>query len=290
MDALDQLTNMYGSSAGSGGFNRPPNPSMTRFDDHEGGDILKVYGGRGQQDMGFGYQSPMRDGDFMDDYSHDDNPHFGIERQRHNYEKATNFINNDMQRPYTGGGYMRDDTASFDKYSARGRGGENEGFEDILDSLKGDVYDRRDMPPRHRGPPAMERPYTGPAQYTGAFGNPDRRNTGPISVEARSIPDLDRSHVSSRDDDLRSIQPQNLGRGDAPIWAKAGSFGNRGVSTGEEKRRSKYRNDPSPVGGGIDIIDTPASRRTKTADPKNARKDKVDIPRFYGKFAAVLSK
>jgi len=33
---------------------------------------------------------------------------------------------------------------------------------------------------------------------------------------------------------------------------------------------------------GIDVVETPASRRQKTVDPKNTKPDKVDIPRFYG--------
>jgi hypothetical protein len=274
MDSLEQLTNQYASSQGSGTFNKHPDPAMTRFDEHEGGDILKVYG---HHDPGFG--SPIGGDLYMDDYYQEGNQKFGIERQRQNYQKATKFINNDMPpRPYTGGN-MRDDTASFDKYSHRGR--DNEGFEDILDSLKGDTYERRDDPQRRRPDvPPLARPYTGPDQYSRGYRD-DR--SGPISVGTRSIPDLDRSQVSLRDEDIRSIQPMNLGMGGGPSWSKPGSFGNRGVSTGEEKRRSHYRNDQTHTGGGIDVIDTSASRRQKTAEPRGQRRDNVDAQKFYGR-------
>lgn len=206
-----------------------------------------MYPGSGQPD--FGYQSPDR--------------------------RATgNFINNDIPRPYTGG-RMADDTASFDKYSAQGR--RNEPYEDILDSIKGDVYDKREETGRFRGPPPINRPYTGPDHDYD-----HRRGFGPTSVEARSIPDFDRSQVSSRDEDLRSMQPQIFGRG-GPSFSKPNTGGNRGVSTGEDKRRSAYRNDASPS-GGIDVIETPASRRMKTADSRNAKpRDKDDVPIFLAK-------
>lgn len=279
MDALDQLTNNYNSSAGSGGFNRPANPSISKFDDNEGGDILKVYGGRGGNEPGFGYGRPSHEGGYMDDFSQNSEPHFGIDRQRHNYERATNFINNDMQRPYTGG-QVHDDTASFDKYSAHGQGRRQEGFEDILDSLKGDIYERRDEESRFGGrTPGMTRPHTGPNKYASGYDESRRRDAGPISVGTRSIPDLDRSRPSSREDDIRSIQPQNLGGANQPSWSRPGSYGARGVSTGEDKRRSKYRNDDSP-GSNIDVIETPVTRRTRTAQPRKAPQDKVDVPKY----------
>ena len=259
MDALDQLTNMYASSHGSGTFNKPQNPSISKFDDYEGGDILKIYGGHGD-DMGFGHGKQINDREYFDDYSGDEQPHFGIEKQRNNYQKATKFINNDNPRPFTGGG----------------RNTRNEGFEDVLDSLKGDGYDSG----RFGNPQQMNRPYTGPNNYASGYEG-DRRNAGPISVEARSIPDLDRSRASSREDDLRSIQPQFLNRGGVS-GLHTGSTNNRGVSTGEDKRRSQYRNDPAPV-GGIDVIETPASRRNKTAEPRNANTHKNEKARFIEK-------
>ena len=262
MDALDQLTNMYASSQGSGTFNKPQNPSISKFDDNEGVDILKFYDGQ-RDDAGFGYGRQGNDGGYFDDFSGDEQPHFGIDKQRNNYQKATRFINNDNPRPFTGGG----------------RNQRIEGFEDVLDSLKGDAYDKREDSGRFGNPPTLNRPYTGPNNYAAGYDG-DRRNAGPISVEARSIPDLDRSRASSREDDLRSIQPQFLNRAGAP-WLQTGSSGNRGVSTGEEKRRSQYRNDPAPA-GGIDVIETPASRRNRTAEPRNAPK-KADAPKFIEK-------
>jgi hypothetical protein len=246
MDALDELTNMYGSSQGSANFNQLANPSMSRFDNNEGGNILHMYPGQGQPD--FGYPSPERN-------------------------RNDNFINNDIPRPYTGG-RMADDTASFDKYSAQGR--HNEPYEDILDSIKGDTYDKKEDRGRFRGPPPINRPYTGPGQdYDNG------RGFGPTSVEAVSIPDFDRSQVSSRDEDLRSMQPQNFRRG-APSFSKPSTGGNRGVSTGEDKRRSKFRDDASP--GAIEVIETPASRRMKTADARNMKqRDKDDVPIFLAK-------
>lgn len=184
--------------------------------------------------------------------------------------------NNEVQRPYTGGGY----TPSG--YNNRA----NENFEDILDSLKGDEYNRRDDS-GYFGNDAGSRGYTAPdgGRRRGHDYDIDRRGTGPISVDNRSMPDLDRSRASSREDDIRSIQPQNLGtrgnQGPKPSWLGGGS-GSRGVSTGEDKRRSNYRNDESPSRvGNIDIIESPSSRRrTRTADSRPKPAPDVNVPRF----------
>ena len=260
MDALDQLTNMYASSAGSAGFNQRPDPTISGFGDHEGGDILKVYSGQEDNlNFGGGYNRSMG---MYDDSSN--NPVFGIDRQRDNYQRANNFINNDLPRPYTGG------------YNPRQQ---NENYEDILDSLKDDGYDHNQNDSGYFGN-ASNRGYTAPENRRG-YNDMDRRGVGTISVDNRSIPDLDRSRASSRDDDLRSIQPQNLAsRGQTSSSANKPNWLNskRGVSTSENRRRDNQPHQESP--GGIDVIETPNSRRhIRTAENRNKGTDER-VPRF----------
>lgn len=271
MDALEELSNMYGaSSQGSGTFNKANNPSMTRFGDNEGADVLRMYPGEGRS---YSSNSPAKNrGGFIDNLIQEPQNQFGIDRHKDNYNRANNFIDNYVPRVYHGEGRAGDDTASFEKYSGHG-GNYNEPYEDILDSIKGDTYSRAEDTGRFRGGQPNDR--------QGSRRNQDygERRGGPISVEAQSIPDFERSQASSRDEDLRSMQPQGF-RFTGNSWNKPGT-NNRGISSGEGgKRSSKYRGDTSH--SGIDVIGSSASRRQRTVDPKNKR-GTDDVPIFLAK-------
>ena len=272
MDALEELSqNYHGSSQGSGNFNRQNIPSMTRFDNNEGADVLRMYPGEGNR--GFGSASPPAARGYGDNYSQEDDPHFGIDRHKDNFQRATNLIDNYVPQRNPRG-RMADDTASFDKYSGGGNYN-NEPYEDILDSIKGDAYDRAEETGRFRGPSVMDQNYPNRNQEY------SERRGGPISVEAQSIPDFERSQVSSRDEDLRSMQPQGF-KFTGQSWNKQGNSNNRVASSGTGgRRKSIYRNDNSA--SGIDVIDSSASRRMRTTDSRNVRKTKDDVPIFLAK-------